>query len=187
MRRKSRGNSLSPYELESGRGRSPGFDKMGRPEPSPPMSRSPSPPRGKKDRFGGLMNLLSLVLSPAWVQTFVMTFLGEWGDRSQIATIAMAAGQDYWWITGGAVIGHAMCTALAVIGGRAIAGRVSMRIGTKVFSYLRFSLLTRYFSHAWWSRCIPCLQHHLFCRFILLRISLFIIKGLLERTFSTLF
>ncbi|KAF2167229.1 hypothetical protein M409DRAFT_54415 [Zasmidium cellare ATCC 36951] len=130
MRRKSKGDLLSPYELESGRGRSPGFDKMGRPEPSPPMSRSPSPPRGKKDRFGGLMNLLGLVLSPAWVQTFVMTFLGEWGDRSQIATIAMAAGQDYWWVTLGAIVGHACCTGIAVIGGRALAGRVSMRVVT---------------------------------------------------------
>jgi len=58
-----------------------------------------------------------------------MTFLGEWGDRSQIATIAMAAGQDYWWVTGGAISGHAVCTAAAVIGGRAVAGRVSMRKG----------------------------------------------------------
>ena len=58
-----------------------------------------------------------------------MTFLGEWGDRSQIATIAMAAGQDYWWVTGGAVSGHAVCTGVAVIGGRAIAGRVSLRVG----------------------------------------------------------
>ena len=58
-----------------------------------------------------------------------MTFLGEWGDRSQIATIAMAAGQDYWWVTGGAISGHAVCTAAAVIGGRAIAGKVSMRVG----------------------------------------------------------
>jgi len=59
-----------------------------------------------------------------------MTFLGEWGDRSQIATIAMAAGQDYWWVTGGALCGHAICTAAAVIGGRAIAGRVSLRVVT---------------------------------------------------------
>ena len=44
----------------------------------------------------GVENLASLVLSPAWVQVFVMTFLGEWGDRSQVATIAMAAGSDYW-------------------------------------------------------------------------------------------
>jgi Ca2+/H+ antiporter, TMEM165/GDT1 family len=58
-----------------------------------------------------------------------MTFLGEWGDPSQIATVTMAAVQDYWWVTGGAVSGHAVCTRVAVIGGRAIAGRVSLRVG----------------------------------------------------------
>jgi putative Ca2+/H+ antiporter (TMEM165/GDT1 family) len=49
--------------------------------------------------LSGLTNLFSLMLSPAFVQTFIMTFLGEWGDRSQIATIAMAAGQD--WVSFG--------------------------------------------------------------------------------------
>lgn len=39
----------------------------------------------------GLMNLMQLVFSPVFVQTFVLTFLGEWGDRSQISTIALAA------------------------------------------------------------------------------------------------
>lgn len=78
----------------------------------------------------GMSNLCSYLLSPAWVQTFAMTFLGEWGDRSQIATIAMAAGQDYWWVTMGAVIGHGLCTGAAVLGGRAIAGRVSLRAVT---------------------------------------------------------
>lgn len=79
--------------------------------------------------FSGLANLVGLVFSPAWVQTFIMTFLGEWGDRSQIATIAMAAGQDYWWVTLGAILGHACCTGIAVLGGRALAGKVSMRVG----------------------------------------------------------
>ncbi|KAI5356892.1 Putative Gdt1 family protein [Septoria linicola] len=114
-------HSLSAYELESGRGRNKG-------ELSPPLSRSPSPP--SKRGGAGLENLMSLVLSPAWVQTFIMTFLGEWGDRSQIATIAMAAGQDYWLVTLGAIVGHACCTGVAVLGGRALAGRVSMRVVT---------------------------------------------------------
>lgn len=39
----------------------------------------------------GLMNLMQLVFSPVFVQTFILTFLGEWGDRSQISTIALAA------------------------------------------------------------------------------------------------
>jgi Ca2+/H+ antiporter, TMEM165/GDT1 family len=133
-----RRSSISPYALEMGLGRkrSARKSRSGSRLPSPPRSpsmspdRSPSPARSTlKGAIAGLTNLLSLLLSPAWVQTFVMTFLGEWGDRSQIATIAMAAGQDYWWVTGGAVSGHAVCTGVAVIGGRAIAGRVSMRVG----------------------------------------------------------
>lgn len=128
-RRKS---SISPYALESGRGvrRSRSNSRLPAPARSPSSSpdRAPSPRGGSlTSTMGAVNNLFSLLLSPAWVQTFVMTFLGEWGDRSQIATVAMAAGSDYWWVTAGAVVGHALCTAGAVIGGRAIAGRISMR------------------------------------------------------------
>ncbi|KAI9050503.1 hypothetical protein LZ554_005665 [Drepanopeziza brunnea f. sp. 'monogermtubi'] len=133
-----RRSSISPYALEMGLGRtSSRKSRSGTRIPSPPRSLSSSPDRPQapprsavKGILGGLNNLLSLLLSPAWVQTFIMTFLGEWGDRSQIATIAMAAGQDYWWVTGGAISGHAVCTGIAVIGGRAIAGRVSLRVVT---------------------------------------------------------
>lgn len=72
-------------------------------------------------------NLASFILSPVWIQVFVMTFLGEWGDRSQIATIAMAAGLDYWFVILGAVVGHGICTAAACIGGQLLATRISMR------------------------------------------------------------
>lgn len=93
--------------------------------------------KGKKGGSGsfleGIQNLAGLVLSPAWVQTFVMTFLGEWGDRSQIATIAMAAGQDYWWVTLGTIAGHSLCTAGAVIGGRYLAEKISVRNGKRRF------------------------------------------------------
>lgn len=58
-------------------------------------------------------------------QAFTLTFLAEWGDRSQIATIAMAAAQDPVGITAGAVIGHSLCTGLAVLGGRMLAARIS--------------------------------------------------------------
>jgi Ca2+/H+ antiporter, TMEM165/GDT1 family len=138
-----RRSSISPYALEMGLGRKSSTRKSrsGSRLPSPPRSpsssdRSVSPKRSNfKSATTGLTNLLSLLLSPAWVQTFVMTFLGEWGDRSQIATIAMAAGADYWWVTGGAVSGHAVCTGVAVIGGRAIAGRVSLRVGMCPFPF----------------------------------------------------
>lgn len=130
-----RRSTISPYALEMGLGSRKSRSKSR--FPTPPRStstspgRSPSPRRGALSGFvSGLNNLLSLLLSPAWVQTFVMTFLGEWGDRSQIATIAMAAGQDYWWVTLGAILGHGCCTGVAVIGGRAIAGRVSLKVVT---------------------------------------------------------
>lgn len=130
-----RKSSVSPYSLEMGLGNRKSRPKSRFPAPprspsSSPEGRSPSPRPGALAGFlSGLNNLLSLLLSPAWVQTFVMTFLGEWGDRSQIATIAMAAGQDYWWVTLGAILGHACCTGVAVIGGRALAGKVSLKVG----------------------------------------------------------
>lgn len=143
-----RSSALTPYALEAGRAainprKTRSTARLPAPPDSPPSSpdsRSPSPSRGA---LSGLTNLFSLLLSPAWVQTFIMTFLGEWGDRSQIATIAMAAGSDYWWVTGGAVTGHAMCTAVAVIGGRAIAGRVSLRVVTLGggFAFLIFGII----------------------------------------------
>ncbi|KAI1812245.1 UPF0016-domain-containing protein [Poronia punctata] len=146
---KKRRSSVSPYTLEAGIAR----DRKPRPQsrfPTPPRSPSTSPARSPSPRGGlvnevtvGLSNLFSLLLSPAWVQTFVMTFLGEWGDRSQIATIAMAAGQDYWWVTLGAVLGHACCTGVAVIGGRAIAGKVSLKVVTMggAIAFLVFGLV----------------------------------------------
>lgn len=164
-----RRSSVSPYVLESGRvntRKTRPNTRLPAPPDSPPSSpdgsRSPSPNRGAMSSFfAGVTNLFSLLLSPAWVQTFVMTFLGEWGDRSQIATIAMAAGQDYWWVTGGAVSGHAFCTAIAVIGGRAIAGRVSLRIGKSGLHYSlpRGSGLTLIYSDTWWGLCVPGLWH----------------------------
>ncbi|CEI97567.1 hypothetical protein RMCBS344292_11698 [Rhizopus microsporus] len=78
----------------------------------------------------GLMNLMQLVFSPVFVQTFVLTFLGEWGDRSQISTIALAAANNMYYVTAGVVIGHGMCTVVAVIGGRMLASKISVRTVT---------------------------------------------------------
>ncbi|KAF9202134.1 hypothetical protein BGZ59_002313 [Podila verticillata] len=78
----------------------------------------------------GLVNLFQLLFSPVFVQTFIMTFLAEWGDRSQIATIALAAAHNMVWVSVGAVFGHSLCTGVAVIGGRMLATRISVRTVT---------------------------------------------------------
>lgn len=66
------------------------------------------------------------------LQAFVMTFLAEWGDRTQISTIALAAAYNPIFVTIGAILGHGICTAIAVLGGRIIAGKISERVITAI-------------------------------------------------------
>jgi len=80
-----------------------------------------------RQTLDGMRNLSSLVFGPVFVQAFVLTFLGEWGDRSQIATIALAAAHNVYLVTLGTIIGHSVCTAVAVIAGRYVASRVSAK------------------------------------------------------------
>lgn len=96
-----------------------------------------------------LKGAFGLIFHPVWIQVFIMIFLGEWGDRSQIATIAMAAGSDYWAVILGAVIGHGLCTIAAVIGGKILASRISMRTVTLggAFAFFVFAIL--YFVEAY--------------------------------------
>jgi putative Ca2+/H+ antiporter (TMEM165/GDT1 family) len=60
-------------------------------------------------------------------QALSLTFIAEWGDRSQIATIALAAAKDPLGVIIGGVVGHSLCTGLACVGGKVIAGRISER------------------------------------------------------------
>ncbi|XP_062122327.1 putative divalent cation/proton antiporter TMEM165 isoform X2 [Drosophila sulfurigaster albostrigata] len=65
-------------------------------------------------------------------QAFTMTFLAEWGDRSQLTTIILAASKDVYGVIVGGILGHCICTGLAVIGGRLVASKISVRTVTIV-------------------------------------------------------
>lgn len=78
-----------------------------------------------------------------FIQAFTMTFVAEWGDRSQLSTIVLAARDNAYGVIVGGCLGHALCTGLAVIGGRMIATRISVRtvtiVGGVVFLLFAFS------------------------------------------------
>ncbi|KAJ1633671.1 hypothetical protein T492DRAFT_979024 [Pavlovales sp. CCMP2436] len=81
---------------------------------------------GERRRAGG-SGRGTCGLPAAFVQSFTLTFLAEWGDRSQIATLALAASKDAVGVTVGSIFGHSICTGLAVVGGRMLASRISER------------------------------------------------------------
>jgi len=76
------------------------------------------------------------------VQALTLTFVAEWGDRSQIATIALAAAKEPWGVTLGGIAGHSCCTGVAVLGGRMLASRISERLvlGSGGVLFLAFAL-----------------------------------------------
>merc|ERR1719216_207954 len=91
----------------------------------------------------GISSILKMVFSAIFLQAFTMTFLAEWGDRSQIATIVLAAKENTWAVIIAGIIGHSLCTGLAVLGGRFIAQKISVRIvtlcGAVVFLFFGFA------------------------------------------------
>lgn len=101
--------------------------------------------RGDVEAGGRREPTAAALLSKIFIQSFTMTTLAEWGDRSQLATVILAAREDVYGVCVGGVLGHALCTGLAVLGGRIIATRISVRtvtlIGGVVFILFALSAL----------------------------------------------
>ena len=66
------------------------------------------------------------------VESFVLIFIAEWGDRTQFATIALAAANNPVGVVVGAILGHTICAIIAVVAGKSIAGRISEKLVTLV-------------------------------------------------------
>ncbi|KAI5684266.1 hypothetical protein M9H77_05494 [Catharanthus roseus] len=73
-------------------------------------------------------SFLGHFLSPVFIKAFSVTFFGEWGDKSQLATIGLAADENTIGVILGGILGQALCTVAAVIGGKSLASRISERL-----------------------------------------------------------
>ena len=109
---------------------------------------------GTSTATGGKYTMLRRVavlrrfVSPIFLEAFILTFLAEWGDRSQITTVILAArGENMVGILIGGILGHGLCTSFAVIGGRAISRIISPRTVTLVggVTFLIFAVTTLVF------------------------------------------
>uniref|UniRef100_A0A9I9D1E3 GDT1 family protein n=2 Tax=Cucumis melo TaxID=3656 RepID=A0A9I9D1E3_CUCME len=73
-------------------------------------------------------SILLQFLSPIYLKAFSITFFGEWGDKSQLATIGLAADENPLGVVLGGILGQALCTTAAVLGGRSLASQISEKI-----------------------------------------------------------
>jgi len=92
-------------------------------------------------------SLLLNVLDPVFLEALILTFLAEWGDRSQLATIALATHYNAIGVTIGGVLGHCICTVGAVTGGKMLAMKISPR-PVALFGGITF-LACAYYAYAY--------------------------------------
>merc|ERR1719259_636854 len=94
--------------------------------------KSPRPPQGRSVHF--LDNVFDrsckenswfgkkcLKVFKLFINTFTMTFIAEWGDRSQLATIVLVGINNVGGVIVGGCLGHLICTGGAVLAGAVIA------------------------------------------------------------------
>merc|ERR1719343_597237 len=81
-----------------------------------------------KAQKGLVRRMFSKFCTPIYMEALMLTFLAEWGDRSQIATISLAAHENPAGVILGACAGHTICTSLAVFSGEWLGKRISSRL-----------------------------------------------------------
>lgn len=82
--------------------------------------------------------------------TFVLFFLAEIGDKTQIATVALAARYDsVFWVMLGTTLGMMLANALAVFIGNKLATRLPIalihKIGALIFLFIGLSTLAQHY------------------------------------------
>ena len=82
----------------------------------------------KKQKSSKLAKFVPFV-SLIFIETFTLNFFAEWGDKSQLATILLAAKDNIVGVASGAIFGQAICITLAVIGGQLMSKLVSIKTG----------------------------------------------------------
>lgn len=94
-----------------------------------------------------IRRFFSRFCTPIFLESFILTFLAEWGDRSQIATIALATHKNALGVAVGASLGHTVCTSVAVIGGSMLASKISQRTVATVggLLFLGFSVSSYFY------------------------------------------
>ncbi|XP_021723857.1 GDT1-like protein 5 [Chenopodium quinoa] len=71
---------------------------------------------------------LTQFFSPILLKAFSITFFGEWGDKSQLATIGLAANENPFGVVLGGILGQTLCTTAAVLGGKSLASQISEKV-----------------------------------------------------------
>lgn len=99
---------------------------------------------GKKPE-SSMRRVLRRCCTPVFLEAFLLTFLAEWGDRSQIATITLAAHDNPIGVTAGASCGHFLCTGAACVGGELLARKISQRTMATAGGLLFFAFAAHQF------------------------------------------